>query len=137
LYQQENAIALMNTIIRKLMPFLPPSGFLPGFAKPEPNPKLKELLLDICNQGYSLAQIFRTSEVEYDWLHHREEQLDPEYVDVIASAGRKEFSPQGGYKIVFGGVIKGGGLHGKFKDGTVHITTSKVLLGPPGDMKVG
>jgi hypothetical protein len=118
-----------SAIFKKLDPFLPQAR-LPG-NRTIFNEKVKESLLEVCMKATSLAFIFQTSDVEYDWLQDSRADIDPSQVEIVASAGDGAFVPEvGTYKIVFGGVVKGGGVHGKLSDEVVHLRPTSVLLGP-------
>jgi hypothetical protein len=57
-------------------------------------------------------------------------ELEQSHVKVMGSAGLKSFiNIPGMYKIVFGGVVKGGGVHGRLNEEIIHLADTEVLLG--------
>ena len=93
--------------------------------------EVKQDLFDICVCAFNLGFMFMSSKTEYVWVQGRDMEVDPGHVEILGSAGARALvQGHGSYKIVFGGVTKGGGLNGRLCDEIVHLSKSEVLLGP-------
>jgi len=127
-YRQERAEDAHTNIWRKITSYMPSNR--PSFLS-QPADEAKSDLVAICLQAHDLAQMFDCTTIEYRWNQGEDVDLEPSRVKTVGSAGYHHFVDKpGGFKIVFGGVVKGGGPSGRLAEETVHLTETEVLLGP-------
>jgi hypothetical protein len=121
-------------VYKKIAIYIPsPSMFSRDKATPAQMAKMA--LVDVCRSAYKLSMIFGSSKAQYLWTQRNsvyvEKFLDPTHMEILGSAGMKSYVPgPRQYKIVFGGVVKGGGTHGLLSDEVVYLTETALLLGP-------
>lgn len=91
-------------------------------------------LADICKQAHSTALLFRRTNIEYRWLQNAHNYAENNaYVDVVSTFGYETLhaaSYRKEIKIMFGGVIKGGGASGSLKEEEILLRKSEVIVGP-------
>ena len=125
-----------NIIWKKLNPFMPNNRSLGlGLDKSVIQKDAKEKLAGICEQALRLALMFNSSKVEYAWTQDGGVELDPSKVHPVGSLGYKNMQEcgEGAYMVVFGGVVKGGGVMGKLAEEPTHLSDTLVIFGPFGE----
>jgi hypothetical protein len=91
----------------------------------------KNALCSICENALSLALMLNGSKTEYLWAQEDNMELDSAHVAVVGSVRYRYFEDcKKDYIIVFGGVLKGGGLEGRLSENIVHVSDTDVILGP-------
>jgi hypothetical protein len=91
----------------------------------------RNALCSICENALSLALMLNGSKTEYLWAQEDNISLDSAHVAVVGSVRYRSFEEcKHDYIIVFGGVLKGGGLEGRLSEDIVHLSDTDVILGP-------
>jgi hypothetical protein len=123
-----------NIVWKKLNPFMP-SARLGMLDKNVLQKDAKEKLVGICEQALRLALMFNSSKIEYAWTQDGGVELDPSRVQPVGSLGFKNMQEcgEGAYMVVFGGVVKGGGVQGKLAEEPTHLSDTLVIFGPFGE----
>jgi hypothetical protein len=129
-YRQNLARHVTDKIWTKLGLYMPQTSSWYLGGKSTSLKEAKQDLFKICLNALDLAFMFMSSKIEYCWMQSKDSEIYHENVEILGSAGSKSLvQGRGDYLIVFGAVVKGGGLHGRLVDEVVHLSKSEVLLG--------
>jgi hypothetical protein len=129
-YNREAAKQTALDINKKLTPFLPW-----GITSKSRSEDLKSALSEICEQARQIALLFRSNKTEYVWMqplgYYKDIFLDNDKVEIVGSMGPKSMKDGNDeMMMVFGGVIKGGGISGSIRSEMHFLRKCEVLLGP-------
>jgi hypothetical protein len=117
-------------ISKKLTPFLPW-----GISSKSRGDDLKSALWEICEQARQIALLFRGNKIEYVWMqrlnYYQDIPLDDDKAEIVGSMGNTSVEDaKDEVMMIFGGVVKGGGLSGSIRSEMHFLRKSEVLLGP-------